>query len=59
MVTCQGKMVAEQSAVFPTHTARRLERNIKDALEEMGEDRSKLEQLLTGKRVDLAEELSK
>lgn len=39
--------------------ARRLERNIKDVLDEMGDDRGKLEDLLTGKRVDLSEELSK
>lgn len=38
--------------------ARRLERNIKSVLEEYAEDSSKLKTLLTGKRVELAEELS-
>ena len=40
-------------------SARRLERNIKGVLEEIGDDKEKLQQLLTGKRVALAEELSK
>ena len=39
--------------------ARRLERNIKDVLEEIGDDKTQLQKLLTGKRVLLAEELSK
>ena len=38
--------------------ARRLERNIKDVMEEFGEDKDKLKKLLTGRRVQLAEELS-
>ena len=41
------------------HTARRLERNVKSVLEEYAEDSNKLKKLLTGKRVELAEELSK
>lgn len=39
--------------------ARRLERNIKDVLDQIGDDKQRLLQLLTGKRVILAEELSK
>lgn len=39
--------------------ARRLEKILKDILEEYGEDRHKLEALITGKRVELAEELKK
>jgi len=38
--------------------ARRLERNIKDVLDKIGDDKQRLQQLLTGKRVLLAEELS-
>jgi optic atrophy protein 1 len=38
--------------------ARRLERNIKDVLDQIGDDKNRLQQLLTGKRVLLAEELS-
>ena len=45
--------------IFYSFAARRLERNIKEVLEDFGEDRKKLEKLLTGKRVTLAEELSK
>ena len=37
--------------------ARRLEKEIKEALEEIGEDHFKKKSLLTGKRVTLAEEL--
>ena len=40
-------------------SARHLERNIKEVLDEFGEDKNLLKQLLTGKRVLLAEELSK
>lgn len=40
-------------------SARRMERNIKEVLEEFSEDKSKLVNLLTGRRVMLAEELSK
>src|SRR6218665_3444916 len=39
-------------------TARRLERNIKEVLDQIGEDKQKLQKLLKGKRVLLAEELS-
>jgi Dynamin-like GTPase OPA1 C-terminal len=39
--------------------ARRLERNIKDVLDQIGDDKLRLQKLLTGKRVLLAEELSK
>ncbi len=39
--------------------ARRLERNIKDVLEEFSDDKDRLKKLLTGRRVQLAEELSK
>lgn len=38
--------------------ARRLERNIKDVLDQIGDDKQRLQHLLTGKRVLLAEELS-
>ena len=39
--------------------ARRLERNIKDVLDQIGDDKHRLQQLLTGKRVLLAEELKR
>jgi optic atrophy protein 1 len=39
--------------------ARRLERNIKDVLDKFGDDKQQLQQLLTGKRVLLAEELKR
>lgn len=39
--------------------ARRLERIIKEVLDEFGEDQETLAKLLTGPRVQLAEELSK
>lgn len=38
--------------------ARRLDKEIKEVLDEYGEDDEKKQQLLTGKRVTLAEELS-
>jgi hypothetical protein len=40
-------------------TARRLERIIKEALEELSDNKEILKKLLTGRRVQLAEELSK
>jgi len=39
--------------------SRRLERNIKEELEEFSDDKARLAQLLTGRRVNLAEELKR
>lgn len=39
-------------------TARRLEKEVKQIMEDYSDDRETLEKLLTGRRVDLAEELS-
>jgi len=39
--------------------ARRLDKEIKDVLEDFGQDRAKKEQLLTGRRVQLAEKLKR
>ncbi|XP_067951272.1 dynamin-like GTPase OPA1, mitochondrial isoform X2 [Watersipora subatra] len=41
------------------HEARRLERLMKEVLDDYGEDKSKLEQLLSGRRVKLAEDLKR
>lgn len=38
---------------------RRLEKNVKEVLEDFGEDNEKKVQLITGRRVQLAEDLSK
>lgn len=38
---------------------RRLEKNVKEVLEDIGEDYEKKFQLITGRRVQLAEDLSK
>ena len=38
--------------------ARRLERNIKSVLDDFSDDKERLQKLLTGRRVQLAEELS-
>lgn len=40
-------------------TVRRLEKNVKEVLEDFAEDGEKKVKLLTGKRVQLAEDLSK
>jgi hypothetical protein len=45
--------------IFFTYLARRLERIIKEVLDDLGDDRETLAKLLTGPRVQLAEELSK
>ena len=39
-------------------TARRLERLMKEVLDDFGADQEKLEQLISGRRVKLAEDLS-
>lgn len=39
--------------------SRRLEKEIKETLDDFGSDQAKKEQLLTGRRVQIAEELSK
>lgn len=39
--------------------SRRLEKEIKETLDDFGSDQSKKEQLLTGRRVQIAEELSR
>lgn len=49
--------IAHPSFVFPT--VRRLEKNVKEVLEDFAEDSEKKVKLLTGKRVQLAEDLSK
>lgn len=38
---------------------RRLEKNVKEVLDDFGEDMDKKTQLITGRRVQLAEDLSK
>lgn len=40
-------------------TVRRLEKNVKEVLDDFGEDMEKKTQLITGRRVQLAEDLSK
>lgn len=44
---------------FGFFTVRRLEKNVKEVLEDFAEDNEKKVKLLTGKRVQLAEDLSK
>ena len=44
--------------MFVSVLARRLERNIKEILDEIGENKERLEKLLTGQRVLLAKELN-
>lgn len=44
--------------IFMFVSARRLDKEIKDVLEEYGQDQEMKEKLLTGRRVALAEELS-
>ena len=41
------------------YLARRLEKNIKEVLSEFADDKEELDKLLTGRRVQLADELSK
>ncbi|KAF6022937.1 OPA1 [Bugula neritina] len=41
------------------HEARRLERIMKEVLDDFGEDKVKLEQLISGRRVKLAEDLKR
>ena len=43
---------------YVSKLARRLERLMRDVLDEIGDDHKRLEQLLVGKRVELAESLS-
>lgn len=40
-------------------SVRRLEKNVKEVLDDFGEDMEKKTQLITGRRVQLAEDLSK
>ena len=44
---------------FLSIAARRIEKEIKEVLEVYSQDKNEKEQLLTGRRVQLAEELSK
>lgn len=57
------KSVAAQlyllALIFCFFTVRRLEKNVKEVLEDFAEDNEKKVMLLTGKRVQLAEDLSK
>lgn len=41
-----------------TYSVRRLEKNVKEVLEDFGEDNEKKVHLITGRRVQLAEDLS-
>lgn len=47
------------ASLFWFLTVRRLEKNVKEVLEDFAEDNEKKVMLLTGKRVQLAEDLSK
>lgn len=44
---------------FLSFVVRRLEKNVKEVLDDFGEDMEKKTQLITGRRVQLAEDLSK
>lgn len=55
-IDCYALCVSVPAFFF---SVRRLEKNVKEVLEDFGEDQEKKTHLITGRRVQLAEDLSK